>query len=190
MKNVYQVIMTTMMALVLSACTQSVAFEDLHYQLPSVEIKGHVGVVISQSTLDEVHSIHAFSTGAGKWDAEIGVMLKQVARYEYSHIFSEYDFATSRAELPEGDYDAYLVLTVPYYDFQDYHASLTIHADVYGAQNQSLFSDSYSASGRSGAAKMWVTGAWGMKSAVRESSVEAFRAAFQQLNEELEKNLQ
>jgi hypothetical protein len=37
--------------------------------------------VISQSTLDEVHSIHAFSTGAGKWDAKVGVMLKQVARW-------------------------------------------------------------------------------------------------------------
>jgi hypothetical protein len=86
-----------------------------------------------------------------------------------------------------GDRRATLELSVPSYDFADFHATLTLHAVMYSAGKNKLFEKSYTANGVRQGAKMFWGGAFGMKSAIRQSSLDAFKQVFAQLRPDIEK---
>ena len=78
-------------------------------------------------------------------------------------------------------------MTVPSYRFADFHASVTVKVIAYSKGRQRLFERSYSAEGDTQGAKMFWGGAFAMKSAIRQSSFDAFKQVFDQLRPDLVK---
>ena len=71
-----------------------------------------------------------------------------------------------------------LVLTVPSYVFEDFRAKVTVHVEAFGPERTPLFSKSYLSEGGGEVGKMVGLGAFGQKSAVRQSSLDAFKEIF------------
>lgn len=169
----------------LAGCSHQIAFEELSYQVDTPKRNAGMVAVIDQQTLDKVVTIRAFSTGiAHRWNAQPGVMLKQVADVELPQMYSS--FASSTTYREPAVQGVALVLTVPDYRFADWHATFTVNAKAYGANRTLLFDQTYTAEGSNQAGKMVGAGAFGMKSAVRQSSVSALKKIFEQLRHDLE----
>jgi hypothetical protein len=64
-----------------------------------------------------------------------------------------------------------------------------VSAEAYGAGRKLLLKKTYSAEGASQGSKMFWAGAFGMKSAIRQSSLDAYKKVFAQLREDLEQAL-
>ena len=142
--------------------------------------------VVDEQTLEKTYDFRAFSTGIGqKWVAQSGVMLGQVADVEFTQMVEFYERTTAYKESDRGDPRLTVVLNLPEYSFADFHATLRIHADVYGPGKELLLSKDYPGVGANQAGKMVGLGAFGQKSAVRQSSLDAFRLAFAQMRPDL-----
>ena len=172
-------------------CTHQIAFDEAdpswHYVIdaPRAETASLVAVV-SEETLADSYAFRAFSTGiAHKWVAQYGRMLIQVADVELPQLVGTYARRSSYEEPRAGDPRLVLELRVTSYRFADFGATLTLQADAYGPDKTRLFSRSYTATGEGQAGKMIGLGAFGQKSAVRQSSLDAFRNAFAQLRVDL-----
>jgi len=83
-----------------------------------------------------------------------------------------------------------LVMTVPSYRFADFHATVTVHAVAYGPRRNVLFDKRYMQEGDTQGGKMAGGGAYAMKSAIRQSSYDAFKKIFLELRGDLGRALQ
>lgn len=174
-------------AVALSGCAHQVAFQDANYVTDAQKQKAAVVAVIDQQTLDRVVPIRSFLTGiANTWEAQPGQMLKQVADIELPQMFSDYSFATSYSEPQGKGRGITLALSVPTYDFSEFRASVSVRAVAYGSGKRQLLEKTYSAQGDTQGGKMGVGGAFGMKSAIRQSSLDAYKKIFAQLRVDLE----
>jgi hypothetical protein len=175
------------LAVALQGCAHRIAFHELAYSIPARRHDAAIVCVIDERTLGQVVSIHSFVTGAAhSWDAEPGMMLKQVADVELPQICSSYEAVTDYRDAPAGRRGLALVLEVPGYDFRDFHSIVTVHAIAYGAGRSTLFDRSYTEEGDSQGGKMFWGGAFAMKSAVRQSSLDAYRKIFARLRADLD----
>jgi len=174
-----------------SACTHRIAFNETdpswHYAVGTPRHDGAALVaVIDQKTLKDNYAFRAFSTGiAHKWVAEYGRMLGQVSDVEFPQLVETYARSTSYEEPPSGNPRLTLEMAVPSYTFTNYHATLTVHVDAYGANKTPLFSKSYTGDGENEAGKMIGLGAFGQMSAVRQSSLDAFKQAFAKMRPDI-----
>ena len=140
--------------------------------------------VIDQDTLSRKVSIRSFMTGiVHSWDAQPGEMLKQVADIELPQVFSGYQFAT--AAPADSARRVVLILSVPEYRFEAFHAYYTVKATARGPGGQSLLDKTYHAEGEAQGGKMFWGGAFAMKSAVRQSSLDALKKIFGELRADL-----
>jgi hypothetical protein len=186
------IILVLACALFLAGCvSHPVKFEKVSYVVPrgaGSAASTSVIAVISPETLAEKKTISSWMTGiAHKWDAEPGLMLKDVVDIEFPQAFSRYQLSAAYAEPETGDRRATVELSVPTYDFADFHATLTVHAVVFTPGKIKLLDKTYSAEGVKQGAKMFWAGAFGMKSAVRQSSLDAFKKVFVELRSDMEK---
>jgi len=175
-------------ALFLGGCAMhhSVAFQQLDYPIASHSYDDGLVAVISPQTLAQTVEIRSFMAGAGqRWDTEPGEMLRQVADIELPQMFRHYRFSSSYASPVQGRRRFTLVLTVPRYTFAHFHATITVHAVAYSAAHRMLFEHDYTAQGSGQGAKMYWAGAFGMKSALRQSSLDAYRTIFRQIRGDL-----
>lgn len=172
------------LALGVTGCTYTIAFSetdtDWHYQTDATRQSGTALVaVIDEKTLAESYDFSSFTTGAANtWVVQYGLMLQQVADVALPQMVEHYGHSTTYKEPAHGHKRLTLVMTVPSYSFADFHAKLTMHVDAYGSNRTRLFSKDYAGEGGAQGAKMFWAGAFGQKSAVRESSLDAFRQAF------------
>jgi hypothetical protein len=74
-----------------------------------------------------------------------------------------------------------LVLSVPSYTFENFRASVTVQAAAYGEGKRNRLQRTYSAQGDTQGVKMFWGGAFAMKSAIRQSSFDAFKQVFEQM---------
>lgn len=178
-------------ALASSACTHRIAFNETdpswHYVIGTPRRDGAALVaVVDQRTLNDTYAFRAFSTGiAHKWVAEYGRMLGQVSDVELPQLVEIYARRTSYEEPPSGAPKLTLEMTVPSYTFEDYHATLSVHVDAYGTNRTLIFSKSYTGNGQNEAGKMIGLGAFGQMSAVRQSSLDAFKQAFAKMRPDI-----
>ena len=167
-----------------SGCAHQVSFEDIAYGIEGEKREESLIVVIDPATQAQRVSIRSFMTGiAHSWDAEPGAMLKDVADVEFPQMFGSYRVASNYQEPPPGGLT--LALTVPSYRFEDFHATVTVQAIAYGPGRSVLLEESYTESGPTQGAKMFWAGPFGMKSAIRQSSFEAYKKIFESLRADL-----
>ena len=165
----------------------SVSFHELAYQIPTQTYDVPVTVVINQNTLDQKVSVRSFMTGIGnRWDIKPGDMLQQIADVEFHQMFNGHRIV---ADLPsKSDHSQGLVvqMSVESYQFENFHASVNIGVKVFtDTKKPSVLDKSYHGNGSEQGGKMFGLGAFGMKSAVRQSSLIAYKEVFTSLRADL-----
>ncbi len=174
-----------------AGCHHRIAFQDIDYKIGAEQYDAALVVVIDAATLNNTISIRSIMTGAAhSWDAQPGMMLKQVADVEFPQMFKHYEVAGSYKEPSESKSGLTLRLTVPQYNFADFRATVTVRAIAYGAGKNVLFEKTYTEQGFTQGAKMFWAGAFGMNSAVRQSSFDAYKKVFAALRSDIAAVLQ
>jgi hypothetical protein len=175
-----------------TGCVHPIAFHPTdtswHYSVHAQkQTEASMVAVIDEETAAKQYDFRAFSTGfAHKWVVEYGEMLEQVADVELPQLVGSYKRSTLYSEPTTGEKRLTLVLTVPSYVFEDYRAKMALHAEAFGPGRTQLFSRSYTSEGHAESGKMVGAGAFGQKSAVRQSSLDAFKRVFDQLRPDIE----
>ncbi len=176
-------------AVTLAGCVHhDVTFQnsDWHYQTGGVRIDRSIYVVIEPATLEQKVPIHSATVGiANVWDAQPGEMLKQVAGVEFPQSFTDCHMVDAMPALAPGSQALVLELSMRHYAFEHYQARLTMHARATISDGRILFEKDYASTGPAQVGKMYLAGAFGMKSAVRQSSLAAFQSAFVELRSDL-----
>jgi hypothetical protein len=174
-----------------SGCAHPIAFNaadtSWHYSVGAEKLGDAALVaVIDPATAAQSYTFRAWASGvANQWVVNYGEMLVQVADVELPQLVGLYERSTSFREPASGNPRLTLVLTVPSYVFEDYRAKLTLRAEAFGPGRKPIFSKDYSAMGESEAGMMVGLGALGQTSAVRQSSLDAFKAAFAAMRPDL-----
>lgn len=175
----------------LSGCiTHPVTFQNAGYTTNAGRQSAAIVAVIDHQTLTNKVRVKSFMTGiANNWEVEPGDMLRQVADIELPQMFSAYELST-RDQAPRGSGPGIVLgLTVPSYEFANFHASVVVNAICKARGGHLLFEKSYKAEGATQGAKMFWGGAFGMKSAIRQSSLDAYKQIFAQLRGDLQQAL-
>jgi len=194
--GIFRTAMLLLAVLLLGGCiSHEVGFQDVSYAVaPSTGAKDPdtaLTIVIDPQTRTQTVTIHSFMTGIGNdWNTDPGQMLVDVATIEFPQIFGQTKLVEAYEEPATGTHRAILKLTIPSYKFADFHASITVHAAVYAPGTMLLWEKDYSAEGATQGTKMFFGGAFAMKSAIRQSSLDAYKQIFAQLRPELEKIVQ
>ncbi len=173
--------------LLLSGCTHHVAFDDIDYTVDQEPREEPTEVVITEEQRSAEVPVRSGMAGfAHSWVAFPGEMLVQVAEVEMPQVFSDSQLVTE----PSGAEDRYqLFLEVPYYSFSNHRATVRMRAELLDADKEQLLDQTYENQGDTYGARMFWGGAFGMKSAMRNSSLEAYQANFEQLRADLEEAL-
>ncbi len=141
---------------------------------------------MNSRTLNDQVTIKSFMTGIGQnWNAQPGLMVKQVAEIEFPQMFNEYQFREVSQEPEKGTSNLTMKIGIPKYVFASFRATFVLHAKVYGDNKRVLLDKSYTETGMSQGAKMFWGGAFAMKSAVRQSSFDALKKIFTALRHDL-----
>jgi len=118
---------------------------------------------------------------ANTWEVQPGIMLKQVADIEFPQIFRDYHTADVYNPSLQKDRRLVLELLLPQYTFAHFHTTITVQAKAHANNGTLLFEKQYTEEGLGQGGKMFGLGAFGMKSAVRQSSLDAYRKIFSRL---------
>jgi hypothetical protein len=187
-EKVMKIVHASLAALVLliTGCAHQVTFDrPAPYSISASRQNVGVTAVIDQPTLANKVPVRAFMTGiAHSWEVEPGDMLKQVIDIELPQMFAQYDFANTYKE-PSAANWVILELAIPSYQFDDFRAKVSVSAILYESGKRQLLKKTYSAEGESQGAKMFWGGAFGMKSAIRQSSLDAYKKVFAELRADL-----
>lgn len=169
-----------------TGCHHDIRFEDIGYSTGGQAHDAGLVATIPPSTLEQVVSIRSFATGIiHSWDARPGEMLRQIADVEFPQMFKYYRMASHYEEPQQGMPRLTAELSVSHYAFSDWHATVVVQARVFRAGRILAFDRSYREEGASQAGKMIGAGAFGMKSAVRQSSFDAYKKVFAKLRDDL-----
>lgn len=170
----------------LMGCHHQIAFKDIAYTIESPKQETAILVVIDQNTINQLVPIKSFMTGiAHSWEAQPGQMLKQVADVEFPQMFSSYEWSSVEKEFPSEKGALTLILSVPQYTFGDFHALVTVRAKAYQKKDHILLEKTYTKDGIRQGGKMFWGGAFAMKSAMRQSSFDAYKKVFAELRTDL-----
>ena len=181
--------------LVGAGCAHQVTFDrPAEYTISASRQEVGVTAVIDQNTLTNKVVIrtltgvviHMFMIPiAHTWEVEPGDMLKQVANIELPQMFSRYELATAYVEPAPGPRWIVLEFTIPSYQFEEFRAKVSVTATAYDRGRRQLLQKTYSAEGETQGAKMYWARAFGMKSAIRQSSLDAYKKVFAEIRSDL-----
>lgn len=175
-----------LLLLLATGCHHDIRFEEVAYSTGSKQYDAGLVTVISSQTLGQVVTIKSWATGiANSWDARPGEMLRQIADVEFPQMVKSYRLSTQYDEPKEGAARLTVELSVPHYAFSDFHTTVVVQARVYRPGHALAFEKSYREEGDSQGGKMVGAGAFGMKSAVRQSSFDAYKKVFAKLRADL-----
>jgi hypothetical protein len=178
-----QALLMASMPFVLAACFHGIRFEDINYSLNQTLLDASLLAVISPETLAQRKTIRVGLITT--WETLPGEMLKQIAEVEFPQKFKYYRTASAYDEPKEGLTRLIVELSLQYYDFSESHASVVVIAKAYGPGHASLWEKSYREEGFTQRAKMHWGGLFAMKSAIRQSSFDAYKKVFARLRTDL-----
>lgn len=172
--------------LIFSGCAHQVAFQDAHYEIGGSKHPHRVVVVIDKQTLLKKEVIKSAMAGmVNEWEVQPGEMLKQIADIEFPQMFDHYELSDTYPSKELGKQVTIIELTIVKYEFAEFHATITLRA--VGSRmhegKQPLFDRTFTDVGSTQGGKMFWGGAFAMKSAIRQSSIEAYRKIFKELRE-------
>ena len=169
-----------------SGCHYDIRFDDINYSTQSQLHDASLITVIDPQTLAKVVTINSWATGiANSWDARPGEMLRQVSDVELPQMFKYYRVSPVYEEPQEGPNRLTMELSIAHYAFSDFHTTVVIQARVFRPGKALVFDRSYREEGDSQGGKMVAAGAFGMKSAVRQSSFDAYKKAFARIRADM-----
>ena len=169
-----------------TGCHHDIRFEDINYSTGSQQYDASLVTVIDPQTAGKTVTIKSWATGiANSWDARPGEMLRQVSDIELPQMFKQYRVSPMYEEPKEGVERLTMDLTIPHYAFSDFHTIVVIQARVYRPGKALVFDKSYREEGDAQGGKMVGAGAFGMKSAIRQSSFDAYKKAFAKIRADL-----
>ncbi len=132
----------------LSGCTHQIAFQDLDYSINGNNYDKGVVAVIDTRTLNKTISIRSMATGlAHRWDARPGEMLKQIADIELPQMFDKYKHSDSFLIPSWSNETLFLMLTIPDYQFKNFHAYITTRLEVFDKEKSILMEKTYKEEG-------------------------------------------
>lgn len=174
-----------------TGCSYNVAFDPTHsYSIDSTLREESITVVIDPHTLNHEVSISSWMAGiANSWNVQPGMMLKQVADIEFPQMFKDYRTADFYEASSQNDQRLALELSIPQYAFANFHATITVQATAHSFDGSRLFDKQYTEEGFGQGGKMFGAGAFGMKSAIRQSSLDAYKKIFIRLRSDLNNTL-
>ena len=173
-------------SILFSGCAHQISFQEVDYSIAAQKFDAGLTAVVDHHTLNNEITIRSFMTGiAHSWNAQPGQMVKQVADIEFPQMVKHYEFSQVFREPQKGSPRITLELTVPQYDFADFQATFNVRAKAYSSEKKVLFDKSYEEIGFSQGAKMFWAGPFGMKSAIRQSSLDALKKIFISLRRDL-----
>lgn len=183
-----RVVLSLILALIFCGCAHEVAFQDAHYNIGGTRDPHRVTVVIDKQTLASKEVINSGMAGVvNDWEVQPGEMLKQVSDIEFPQMFESYKLQTSYpTDSPDAD-RAIIELSIVQYDFSDFHAKITTRVVVSKMEpgKRVLIDRTYYGTGATQGGKMFWGGAFAMKSAIRQSSIDAYQKIFKQMREDL-----
>jgi len=180
-------LLIALVAMLAAGCAHEVTFEQPeHYVVSGRHQDEPVTAVIDAQTLKMKVPINSFMTGAAHtWEVEPGDMLKQVADIELPQMFSKYDFTNSLPALDAQGRHIVVEFRNLDYTFTEFHAAVAVRVRVTDQKGRELLEKVYSAQGITEGSKMFFGGAFAMKSAIRQSSLAAYKKIFEQLRSDL-----
>lgn len=174
-------------AIAATGCAHQVSFEDASYQTGAKQQAASVVAVIDKATLENTVAIRSFMTGvANSWEVQPGDMLKQVIDIELPQMFANYEFSTTEKQPSGSGPGMILGFKIPNYAFADFHANISVHVVAKDRNGAQLFEKTYEGQGDTQGGKMFWGGAFAMKSAIRQSSLDAYKQIFVKLREDLD----
>jgi len=185
LKKWSNIVLGVFLLLLATGCHHSIRFEDIGYSLGQKEFDAGLIAVITPETVAQVRPITSLMAGPYTWEIHPGEMLRQIAEVEFPQMVRHYRTASSYEEPKEGAKRLTVELLVPHYDFSDFHATVVVQAKAYGPGRTLIFDKSYREEGDTQGAKMFWGGPFAMKSAIRQSSFQAYQAAFAKLRFDL-----
>jgi hypothetical protein len=157
-----------------------------HYLIDGSAIDVPIVVSVPTETQAADLEISSFAAGlAHRWHANYGKMFMQALEVELSQLFPSHTLSTSRAS--PGSY--HLHLDIPSYAYSGFAARTTVEAVLTDPSGAELLRKRYEATGKSGTGKVVGLGAFGMKSAIRQSTLDAYRQIFGRLRADLRSSL-
>ena len=167
---------------------------DWHYEVVGARIGAPLVVEVSEATQAADYMFTAVTAGAAnRWHARYGEMFMQVLAVELPQLAPNHTI-TSDSDQTSGDTSGNtagtekphrLELDVPSYLFENFAANTTVTAVLTDPQGQELLDERYSVIGESKGGRVMGAGAFGMKSAVRQSTLNAYKRVFEELREDL-----
>jgi hypothetical protein len=184
--KVLHLVMVVVTCLWIGGCHHQIRFEEINHSVGQEKIDVSIVAVIAPETLSKVTPIHSIMTGAAHtWEARPGEMLQQMTDLEFPQVFQHYRRVPIYEDPTEGQKRLTVELSVQHYDFSDFHATVVVQAKVYSPGRIERLERSYRGAGKTQGAKMFWGGAFAMKSAIRQSSYDAYKKLFEQLRRDL-----
>lgn len=187
-----RVISSLILSLGFYGCAHEVAFQDAHYDIGGTRDPHRVAVVIDNQTLASKEVINSGMAGVvNDWEVQPGEMLKQVSDIEFPQMFESYTLLTSYPAEFSDTARVIVELSIVQYDFSDFHAKITTRVVISKMEpgKRVLLDRTYQGTGASQGGKMFWGGAFSMKSAIRQSSIDAYKKIFRQIREDLIRSL-
>lgn len=168
------------------ACSIPIVFNEKddswHHVIAGPRYARSLVAVIGEETLAKDYSFRVFISGARRWTPKTGRMLAQISDIEMPQMFETYRRVVSY-EPGGGARPLVLVLDVADYRFADAQATLTLHVVAYDESGATLLDKQYTQAGSVEKGRM--LNDWTIPSAVRQSSLEAFKATFRDMRLDL-----
>jgi len=183
----WSVMLLNVFVLLLSiGCHHVIRFEDINYSIEQKKSDAGLVAVITPQTLSQGKQINSLMVGAAHtWEARPGIMLQQIAEVEFPQMFQYYRTAIEYQEPMEGNKRLIVELLAQHYDFSEFHATVVVQAKTYRPGHVLIFDKSYREEGDTQGSKMFWGGAFAMKSAIRQSSFDAYKKVFAKLRADL-----
>ncbi|MCZ6691641.1 MAG: hypothetical protein O7H41_18805 [Planctomycetota bacterium] len=168
-------------------CTRLIPFNDPTPIVYEDKVPVRMGYYVSPETMQKIFATRSWAGGiANKWIVYPGQVMDQYCRAYLSGAFDEF-VAVPYTEVDVADVDFVVTLDIPEYYLAGYRAHLRLTAEVRDADGRIVYSGGGPLeTGVSGAAKALSLGAFGIRSAVRQSTHSAITVVLARIVSDLQ----
>jgi len=175
--------------LFLSSCARPVAFNrpDIQQYQAKIPLKAHF--YMEKSLRDKMYSSRAFSSGiANRWDVPIG---ETTYTYAISYLKSAFEtFEEIDTPNPKDGYNILIEVTDINYSMKGQAAHCDLNFVLVNQDGKEVWNKQYNQDGPSGFGRVLAVGAFGQKSAIRQSTHVVLENIFKNLVRDIENKYQ